>query len=188
MGTAFPNPKPKLKHKNRLERAEEAPKERFKSDRQLTHKQELFVQEYLVDLCASAAAERAGYAHPKAVIGRLMAEPHILRAIARAKAERVERIKITQDEVLQELAKTGFADIKNYLSYRTEKVPVAVNGDGAPVFAYEQVIELKPSDEVDGNVQKSNIVFSICKLKQARASISFLIQFFSFISPERRFC
>ncbi len=122
--------------------------------RGLTPKQQRFVDEYLVDLNASAAAARAAYSERSAgKIGfQLLEKTRIQEAVKRAKAERIERIKITQDEVLQELAKTGFADIKDYLSYRTEKVQVAIDDEGTPIFDYRHVIELKPSDKIDGAV------------------------------------
>jgi len=68
----------------------------------LTDKQERFVQEYLVDNNATAAAERAGYSSPS--YGRkLYTKPHVKAAIAEARSERKERTQIKQDWVLEKL-------------------------------------------------------------------------------------
>ena len=66
----------------------------------LTPKQEAFVAEYLVDLNATAAAERAGYEHPNKQGPRMLVNVGIAKAIASAQAKRSERTEITQDYVL----------------------------------------------------------------------------------------
>lgn len=78
----------------------------------LAPKQELFVQEYLVDLNATQAAIRAGYSQKTAeVLGyQLLQKPLVAAAITEAKAKRAERLEITADRVLQELAKIAFTD------------------------------------------------------------------------------
>jgi phage terminase small subunit len=68
----------------------------------LTPKQQRFVEEYLIDLNATQAAIRAGYsAKTSAWIGpRLVSKGHVSRAIEAAKADRSERVEITQDYVI----------------------------------------------------------------------------------------
>lgn len=71
----------------------------------LTPKQVLFVEEYLVDLNATQAAIRAGYSEKTA--GRIGAEniqkPVIQEAIAERMKMRIERTEITQDRVLMDI-------------------------------------------------------------------------------------
>lgn len=75
----------------------------------LTPKQRQFVQEYLVDLNATAAAGRAGYSDPN--FGRqLIAKPNVYAAIQEAIALRERRTAITQDRVIAELAAVAFAN------------------------------------------------------------------------------
>ncbi|MDE6260679.1 MAG: terminase small subunit [Oscillospiraceae bacterium] len=78
----------------------------------LTLRQRQFVQEYLVDLNATQAAIRAGYSEKTAeVIGyENLRKPQIKAAIDRAIQARNQRTEITQDKVIQELAKVAFAD------------------------------------------------------------------------------
>lgn len=118
----------------------------------LTTKQQLFANEYIVDLNATQAAIRAGYSKRTAgSIGHeLLKKPEIQGAIQEAMDERAKRTEITADLVLQELRKIATADIKDLLEYRTEKTVAGYDEDGQPVFDYRQVIELKPSDQIDG--------------------------------------
>lgn len=75
----------------------------------LTPKQQRFVDEYLIDLNATAAAERAGYKDSN--IGRqLIAKNNVAEAIGKRKADRSARTEITQDRVLQEYARLAFFD------------------------------------------------------------------------------
>ena len=79
----------------------------------LNSKQQRFVEEYLIDLNATQAAIRAGYSPKTAnVIGsENLAKPEISNAISRAMAERSRRTGISQDRVVQELAKIAFVNI-----------------------------------------------------------------------------
>ena len=85
----------------------------------LRPKHERFVLEYLKDLNASAAARRAGYSVRNSnVVGRrLLANVHISAAIERAKAERLERVRIDGDKVLRGFACLAFSDPGDYLTW-----------------------------------------------------------------------
>lgn len=82
----------------------------------MTPKQQRFVEEYLTDLNATQAAKRAGYSARTAEwIGpQLLGKTHVKAAIAAAQAERSKRTGITQDRVLQELARVAFSDIRRF--------------------------------------------------------------------------
>jgi len=72
----------------------------------LTQKQEAFVAEYLVDLNATAAAERARYEHPNKQGPRMLVNVGIAKAIASAQAKRSERTEVTPDYVLTSIRET----------------------------------------------------------------------------------
>ena len=76
----------------------------------LTPKQKAFAAEYLVDLNAAAAATRAGYsertARAKGYV--LLQTPEIQKLIQDGMAKRAKRLEITQDQVVQELARIAF--------------------------------------------------------------------------------
>ena len=71
----------------------------------LTEKQKRFIDEYLIDLNATAAAVRAGYSKKNAgKIGpRLVGESRITQALADRIHARMKRTEITQDFVLENL-------------------------------------------------------------------------------------
>ncbi|MFX3633730.1 MAG: terminase small subunit [Candidatus Pristimantibacillus sp.] len=132
----------------------------------LTAKRKRFGDEYLIDLNATQAAIRAGYSPKTAgsISTDLLKDPVLQLYIQNRMSQREYRTEITQDRVLQELAKIGFADIKEFLSFRTEKAVVAYK-EGDPVFGYQDVIELRPSDQIDGTM--------ISEVKHTREGLAF---------------
>jgi phage terminase small subunit len=74
----------------------------------LTPKQKRFVEEYLIDLNATKAAERAGYSVDTAgAIGyENLTKPQIQDAVIAAQAERSSRTKVTQDYVIEKIKDT----------------------------------------------------------------------------------
>jgi phage terminase small subunit len=74
-------------------------------DLELTPKQRLFVSEYLIDLNATKAAERAGYSarSARAIGTENLAKPAIASAIRRAKEERAQRTLVSADWVIRHL-------------------------------------------------------------------------------------
>lgn len=78
----------------------------------LTGKQNRFVEEYLIDHNATAAAKRAGYSKKTAGSQgqRLLTNVEIKKKIQQANQKRSERTEITQDRVLEEIGKYAFAE------------------------------------------------------------------------------
>ena len=76
--------------------------------KQLTPKQQRFVDEYLIDLNATQAAIRAGYSKKTAPgIGcENLIKPNIADAIAKAQEKRTERTEVTQDYVIKTIIET----------------------------------------------------------------------------------
>jgi phage terminase small subunit len=81
----------------------------------LTPKQQLFVQEYLVDRNAKQAVIRAGYAAGSAEVqgSRLLRNAKVRAVIDHLVGEQAQRLKITSDKVLQAIAEIAFADIRS---------------------------------------------------------------------------
>jgi len=105
------------------------------SERKLTPKQERFVEEYLIDLNASAAARRAGYSEKSArdIGQQLIAKTHIQEAIAAKRSERSERTGITADEVVQMIVRQYEINSTCYEKIDFEGNPV-VDPHGRPVL------------------------------------------------------
>lgn len=73
---------------------------------ELTHKQQRFVQEYLVDFNGSAAAMRAGYspATAKGTAHELLSEhPHVMAAVERGMVKLAEKTELSAAWILNEL-------------------------------------------------------------------------------------
>lgn len=124
----------------------------------LTDKQKRFVDEYLIDLNATRAY-KAAYPSVKkdevaaAASARLLRNVKVQDYLMERQKDLQKRTEITQDKVLQELARIGFADIKDYLSFRTEKTVITYDTDtGEPIIDYSPIIEMLDSDQVDGKV------------------------------------
>lgn len=111
----------------------------------MTKKQKLFVEEYLIDLNATQAAIRAGYSTDSAKeIGcENLTKPNIREAIDKAMAERSRRTGISQDRVLQELAKIGFAKITDVVDPETAKILQNAKEED---LACIQSIKIKPNE------------------------------------------
>lgn len=128
----------------------------------LTEKQKRFVAEYLVDLNATQAAIRAGYS-PKTAdrIGpELLGKTCVSDALKKAMSDREKRTEITQDKVLEELARVAFANgtdfarvaVKNGLKIveivDTEDVPPEKRSAIAGIKEGKYGIEVSSYDKV----------------------------------------
>lgn len=110
----------------------------------LTGKQRRFVEEYLIDLNATQAAERAGYSPKTAysIGNENLSKPEIAKAIQAAMKERERRTQITQDRVLQELARIAFFDIRKlYNDDGSMKAPHELDDDAAAALSGVDVTE-----------------------------------------------
>lgn len=82
-------------------------------DVQLEPKKEFFIQEYLIDLNIGKTALRVGISAQTAY--EWIRNPSIAARIRQAQAQRLVRIGITQDRVLQEMAMLSHSRINHYL-------------------------------------------------------------------------
>ena len=60
-----------------------------------------------------------------------------------------QRNMVTVEKVLEELSHIAFDDIKNYLSFRTEKVLAGYDSNGLPVSEYRTIVDIKDSNTID---------------------------------------
>ncbi len=110
----------------------------------LPPKRALFVQEYLVDLNASAAMRRAGYKTRNADVdaARLLVNPGIRAAIQEAMNARASRVQITADQVLQNIVDIGNRCMQRWPKMighgkeRRQMTEMVVTEDGEEVVAH----------------------------------------------------
>lgn len=114
----------------------------------LTPKQRRFVDEYLIDLNATQAAERAGYRNPNKQGPRLLVNVGVQAALAERMKKREHRTEITQDKVLAELAKIGFADIRRAIEWGPE---VMVVDENTGETAVSNGVALVSSEKIDSD-------------------------------------
>lgn len=117
----------------------------------LTDQRRRFVDEYLVDLDSTAAALRAGYSRrsAKQLGSRIRNEPEVAAAIDAAIARRAKRTEITQDRVVKELAKIGFADIRKAVKWQANVIGMTEDEDGTERLAVTNQVQLIDSDAID---------------------------------------
>ena len=90
----------------------------------LTPRQSRFVEEYLIDLNGKQAAIRAGYSAKTAEVraSQLLTIAKIQVALGAAMRPQSRNTKVTPDRVLAELAKIGFANMRDYWPKEGEKI------------------------------------------------------------------
>lgn len=139
----------------------------------LTEKQKAFVREYLVDLNATQAAIRAGYSEKTARQAghRMLTNVDIQQAIQSALQKREQKLEITQQSVVNELAKIGFANMADYMR---------VGPGGDPVLDFSKLTrdqsaalsEVTVEDFTDGRGEDARDVRRVkFKLADKRAAL-----------------
>lgn len=100
----------------------------------LTPAQKRFVDEYLVDLNAEAAAIRAGYSARGArrAACRNMQHAGVKQGIQVGKERRAERMQVTQDMVLRELAAIGFTTMADVCRWSGDTLELLDSGMLSP--------------------------------------------------------
>jgi len=115
------------------------------ANERLTRKQQKFVQEYLIDLNATRAAERAGYSERTAYSQgqRLLKHVEVKKAIDAAIERRNKRLEVTQDRIIKEYARLGFFDPRQL--FRPDGSPkdiTELDDDTAAAIAGLEVMEI----------------------------------------------
>ena len=139
----------------------------------MTPKQKLFVQHYLLDPNATAAALAAGYAPKSArVIGsENLLKPAIREAIEAGQAKVAVKLEITQELLAQELAKLAMVNMEDF---------IRIGSDGDPYIDLSELTrdqaaainEITVDDYVEGRGDEARDVKKIkFKLHDKRASI-----------------
>jgi phage terminase small subunit len=133
----------------------------------LNPKQKRFCDEYLKDLNGTQAAIRAGYSKKTATeqSSRLLTNVKVQDFISSKMEKREKRTEITQDRVLQELARIAFFDIRNLIDEDGNPKPLdTLDDDTAAAIAGVDVYREKSKHE-DGS--KVNEVAETVKYKIA---------------------
>lgn len=114
-----------------------------KKSKKLTAKQQKFIDEYLIDLNATRAYKAA---YPKcksdeaanAASSRLLRNVKVQEQIAIEQQDIQDRTKITQDRVVQELAKIAFSNATDYVEVVTRPIKHRYWDDKKKEYVYEE--------------------------------------------------
>ncbi|MFL0245514.1 terminase small subunit [Candidatus Clostridium stratigraminis] len=122
----------------------------------LTPKQEMFVEEYLLDLNATQAAIRAGYS-PKTAAeqgNRLLTNVKVRTCLDQEMAERSKRTGINQDRVIREIARLAFINPDNVMNLNSATVRKdALEEDLAAI----QSVKVKMSSSENGEMVEREV-------------------------------
>lgn len=124
--------------------------------RKLTKKQQLFVDEYLIDLNATQAAIRAGYSTQTAYsIGEEnLKKPEIKNSIEKALAERSRRTGISADRIINELARIAFVNPADIINFDEATVKdTATRDDTATISS----VKVKTIPTEDGDITEREV-------------------------------
>ncbi|MBN3853819.1 terminase small subunit [Paraburkholderia sp. Ac-20340] len=131
----------------------------------LSEKHQRFIGEYLIDLNATQAAIRAGYSAATAYSQgqRLLKHVEVAKAIRSEKKARADRMRVTQDRVLLEVARIAFFDPRKL--FNSEGAPIPINqldDDTAAALAGVEVLE-----EYEGSGEERRFIGYTKKYKVA---------------------
>lgn len=107
--------------------------------------QENFCREYILDLNATQAAIRAGYAARSATVtaSRLLTKANIQERIQQLRAKTVRKLEITHERIAQEYARLAFSDIRNLYNENGALKPITeLDDDTAAALGSVEVEEL----------------------------------------------
>lgn len=110
----------------------------------LTDKQEMFVEEYLVDLNATQAAIRAGYSKKTArqTGADNLSKPYISEEIQRRLDDKKEKLIMKQDEILETLTRQGRREEPDYVVVLTEKPSYDENGNFIGIEKKPEIVQV----------------------------------------------
>jgi len=144
----------------------------------LTPKQAAFVQEYLVDLCATQAAIRAGYSKKTAnrIGPQNLSKLVIQVALKKAMDARAKETGVTAESVLRQCQYMSFADIRELFTEAGQLIDIRSLPDAiaAAVQSVEVVVRATGETDEDGNREVEHV--HKIRLVDKRASLDMLFK------------
>ena len=119
--------------------------------------EEVFCLEYLKHFNKTKAYHKARpdvtYDSAKTLGNRLFTEVYIQKRLAELKSAKQEQLFIEGTDIDAQWAKQAFADITDFIEFRTE-INAYVNDSGGMSEREDLIVSLKDSDKIDGMVVK----------------------------------
>ena len=120
--------------------------------RTLRWQQKLFVAEFLIDLRSTRAAAAAGYTSG-AAHRSLLKQPQVRAAIAQAMERRMQRLRVSQDRVVEELAKLAFTNITDVVRFGSQGIQLK-DQDDIPIDKQAAIKEINETRGPNGTTTK----------------------------------
>jgi phage terminase small subunit len=132
----------------------------------MTPKKERFVAEYLVDLNAAQAAIRTGYSPKTAKVqgSRLLSDADVQAMIHAARTDMTQKLQISREAVVAELAKLAFANPLDY-GYVTEDGHWSTHLARTTRDQMAAVQEITSTSSVAGQGEDERVITRTTKLK-----------------------
>jgi phage terminase small subunit len=120
--------------------------------KELTKKQKIFADEYLIDLNQTRAYIAAGYSEKGACqsASALLRNPNVAAYIAKKLGKRTEKLEISGEKVLAEIAKIAFLDPRKFFNPDGSPRDIAdLDDDTAACVAGLEVVEMFDGSQGD---------------------------------------
>lgn len=145
----------------------------------LTPRRQRFCEEYLIDLCATRAAIRAGYSSKTANVQgpRLMKNPEVRAAIKVGMDKRARRINIRADDVLSEISRVALHRIVVGLgtsfapAIRTQSKQKALDQLARHLGPYSEKVRAACCNRFVERVQASSVEVPVPDSKHSRPAV-----------------
>ncbi|MFV0468215.1 MAG: terminase small subunit [Dysgonomonas sp.] len=123
------------------------------TDKQLSHRQEAFCREYLIDMNATKAAVRAGYSlgAAKQQGHRLMSNPHIKEFLVQMMEERNKQTSIDANYVLQQAVQLCERCMQQ-VRPKTTRGKEVTDQDGNMVYEFDAANALKALEMIGRHI------------------------------------
>lgn len=120
--------------------------------KQLTPRQERFVEEYMIDSNATQAAIRAGYAVKGAEVTgcKLLRVPKVQALVDQKRTALAKRTEVSAERVIAEYCKIAFADMKDYVTIETATGNVRLDFSKIPAGGTAAIAEITQEEYTDG--------------------------------------
>lgn len=122
----------------------------------LSKLQRRFAEEYIVDLNATAAAIRAGYSHKTASItgNKIKNIPKVRKYIQYLKIQRAKKLQVTQERVVEELARIAYHDQRTFYDNDHEAIPLSKVTDDQQTAIKSIIFRYDTKEYIDDNGEK----------------------------------
>lgn len=143
---------------------------------ELTDKQERFCQEYMIDFNGAQAAIRAGYSpdSAKEIASETLTKPNVQERLSQLKKEAAEQFGVSKQQLINELKKIAFFDIRKIYSDHNSLLDIKdFDDDSAGAVAGIEVDEIISQRETIGYTKKVKLHSKIAAIERVSRMLGY---------------